>query len=181
MTSGATGLSPYCPRTRFSRSQEASRDGIEANQACKNCRTGQHGAGRHQLDGNVRLQLRAGVDCADGVVVDGSDAWRALGAAVTNVVADTHLHLLGVADCHADHGDAAADHACADADADAVRASTSGGDRLSARDGLMPLADDGRGTRRGLGRVRRIRPKAAAGAIPAAAAAALVAVSLSGC
>lgn len=45
----------------------------------------------------------------------------------------------------------------------------------------MPLANDGRGTRHGLGRVRRIRPKAAAGAIPAAAAAVLVAVSLSGC
>lgn len=138
MTSGATGLSPYCPRTRFSRSQEASRDGIEANQACKNCRTGQHGAGRHQLDGNVRLELRAGVDCADGDAGDDRDAWRALGAAVTTVVADTHLHLPGDADGHADHGDAAADHACADADADVdtVRAGTSGGDRLPSSDGL---------------------------------------------
>ncbi|MFY9778015.1 MAG: hypothetical protein WAK28_25890, partial [Trebonia sp.] len=139
MTSGATGLSPYCPRTRFSRSQEESRDGIEANQACEDCRTGQHGAGRHQLDGNVRLQLRAGVDVADGDDDDGGDAWRALGAAVTTVVADTHLHLPGDADGHADHGDAAADHACAhadaDADADAVRAGTSGGDRLPASDG----------------------------------------------
>ena len=46
------------------------------------------------------------------------------------------LHLPGDADGHADHGDAAADHACADADADAVRAGTSGGDRLPASDGL---------------------------------------------
>jgi len=45
----------------------------------------------------------------------------------------------------------------------------------------MPFANDDRGTRRGLGRVPRIRPRAAAGAIPAAAAVALVAVSLSGC
>jgi lipoprotein-anchoring transpeptidase ErfK/SrfK len=93
------------------------------------------------------------------------------------------LHLHEHADGHADHGDAAADHACADADADvnAARSGASGGDRLPASDGLMLLANDGRGTRRGLGRVRRIRPKAAAGAIPAAAAAALVVVSLSGC
>ncbi|MGC2006293.1 hypothetical protein, partial [Trebonia sp.] len=48
----------------------------------------------------------------------------------------THLHLPGDADGHADHGDAAADHACADADTDAVRAGTSGGDRLPASDGL---------------------------------------------
>ena len=48
------------------------------------------------------------------------DAWRALGAAVVTAVdlADAHLHLPGDADGHADHGDAAADHACADADAD---------------------------------------------------------------
>ena len=120
MTSGATGLSPYCPRTRFSRSQEASRDGIEANEACENCRTGQHGAGRHQLDGNVRLELRAGVDVASGRVAADGDAWRALGADVTADVALAlaHLHLHGDADGHADHGDAAADHACADADAD---------------------------------------------------------------
>ena len=45
----------------------------------------------------------------------------------------------------------------------------------------MLQAHDGRGTRRGPGRVRRIGLRAAAGAIPAAAAAALVAVSLSGC
>lgn len=148
MTSGATGLSPYCPRTRFSRSQEESRDGIEANQACEDCRTGQHGAGRHQLDGNVRLELRAGVDCADGDAAD-RDAWRALGAAVTTVVADTHLHLPGDADGHADHGDAAADHSCADADTDVdtVRAGTGGGDRLPASDGLTcrkPITAGGR-------------------------------------
>jgi len=48
------------------------------------------------------------------------------------------LHLPGDADGHADHGDAAADHACADADAyvDAVRAGASGGDRLPSSDGL---------------------------------------------
>ena len=76
--------------------------------------------------------------CADGDAGDDRDAWRALGAAVTTVVADTHLHLPGDADGHADHGDAAADHACADADADvdAVRAGTSGGDRLPSSDGL---------------------------------------------
>jgi lipoprotein-anchoring transpeptidase ErfK/SrfK len=93
------------------------------------------------------------------------------------------LHLPGDADGHADHGDAAADHACAHADADANvgRPGASGGDRLPASDGLMPLANDGRRTRRGPGHVRRITLKAAAGAIPAAAAAALVAVSLSGC
>jgi lipoprotein-anchoring transpeptidase ErfK/SrfK len=45
----------------------------------------------------------------------------------------------------------------------------------------VPQPHDGRGTRRGPGRVRRIGLRAAAGAIPAAAAAALVAVSLSGC
>ena len=93
------------------------------------------------------------------------------------------MHLQGDADGHADHGDAAADHACAHADADANvgRSGASGGDRLAASDGLMPLANDGRRMRRGPGHVRRIRLKAAAGAIPAAAAAALVAVSLSGC
>ena len=38
------------------------------------------------------------------------------------------MHLFGVADCHADHGDAAADHSCADADTDVdtVRAGTGG-------------------------------------------------------
>jgi len=50
------------------------------------------------------------------------------------------LHLPGDADGYADHGDAAADHACADADADAnvdaVRAGASGGDRLPSSDGL---------------------------------------------
>lgn len=45
----------------------------------------------------------------------------------------------------------------------------------------MPQAHDDRGTCRGSWRVRRLRRRAAAGAIPAAAAAALVAVSLSGC
>ena len=44
------------------------------------------------------------------------------GPLVTTVVdlADAHLHLPGDADGHADHGDAAADHACADADADST-------------------------------------------------------------
>ncbi|MGC1566201.1 MAG: hypothetical protein WA794_09335, partial [Trebonia sp.] len=48
------------------------------------------------------------------------------------------LHLPGDADGHADHGDAAADHACADADADidAARSGASGGDRLPSSDGL---------------------------------------------
>jgi len=48
------------------------------------------------------------------------------------------LHLPGNADGHADHGDAAADHACADADADADagRSGASGGDRLTSSDGL---------------------------------------------
>lgn len=100
------------------------------------------------------------------------------------------MHLPEDADGHADHGDAAADHAAADhacahadadADADVGRSGASGGDRLPASDGLMPVANDGRRMRRGPGRVRQIRLKAAAGAIPAAAAAALVVVSLSGC
>jgi hypothetical protein len=48
------------------------------------------------------------------------------------------LYLPGDADGHADHGDSAADHACADADTDVdtVRAGTGGGDRLPSSDGL---------------------------------------------
>ena len=74
----------------------------------------------------------------DGDAGDDRDAWRALGAAVTTALAHAHLHLPGDADGHADHGDAAADHACADADADidAARSGASGGDRLPASDGL---------------------------------------------
>ncbi|HET6189608.1 MAG TPA: hypothetical protein VFE59_21785 [Trebonia sp.] len=57
------------------------------------------------------------------------------------------MHLPGDADGHTDHGDAAANHACADADPDAVRAGTSGGDRLPASDGLTcrkPITAGGR-------------------------------------
>jgi hypothetical protein len=142
VASGATGLSPYCPRTRFSRSQEDSRDGFEDNEACQDWRICEYGAGRHQHHGAVRLALRDGVDvgaCRPQADTDG-DARRALGAAVTTVVADglAHLHLHEHADGHADHGDAAADHACpdADADADVGRSGASGGDRLPASDGL---------------------------------------------
>jgi hypothetical protein len=53
-------------------------------------------------------------------------------AAATTAVA--HLHLPGNADGHADHGDAAADHVCAD-DARG-RADASRRDRLPSSDGL---------------------------------------------
>jgi hypothetical protein len=67
------------------------------------------------------------------------------------------LHLHEHADGHADHGDAAADHACADAHADhdcadADRAGANAGDRFPSSDGLTcrkPMTAGGRAAGQG--------------------------------
>lgn len=135
---GAIGLDPTVRAPDFPATQEASSDCFEDNEACQNCRAGEHGAGRYQLDGSVRVALRAGVDGASRRPADNDGSRDIYDHRHDDGHADSHLHLPGDADGHADHRDAAADHACADGDADRAggRADASGGNRLPSSNGL---------------------------------------------